>query len=197
MEFINSIIVAIFALLGLGTIANENASTETFKAEMVETMEFTNQNNNKVYMWTNYQKPEADELKTVMEDTEFKITQQEGTEPAGTSPLNKNYEPGIYVDILSGEPLFSSRDKYDSGTGWPSFTQPIEKGAVSEHTDTKLFLPRTEIRSNIADNHLGHVFNDGPVESTGLRYCMNGVALKFIPKAEMEAAGYGDFLKYL
>lgn len=154
-------------------------------------------NNQKTYMWTNYQKPNKDILENQLEALTFKVTQEEGTERAGTSPLDKNYEPGIYVDILSGEPLYSSKDKYDSGTGWPSFTKPITSTAVTEHEDRKLFTTRTEIRSAIADNHLGHVFTDGPKDSTGLRYCMNGVALKFIPLGEMEAAGYGDFIKYV
>lgn len=148
-------------------------------------------------MWTDYQKPDENELKEKLDDVSFNVTQKEGTERAGTSPLDKNYEPGIYVDVLSGEPLFSSKDKYDSGSGWPSFTKPIQKEAVSERSDQKLFTARTEIRSSIADNHLGHVFTDGPKDSTGLRYCMNGAALKFIPKAEMEAAGYGDLLQYI
>jgi peptide methionine sulfoxide reductase msrA/msrB len=147
--------------------------------------------------WQNYIKPTEEILKQKMDDLAFKVTQEEGTERAGTSPLDKIYERGIYVDILSGEPLFSSKDKYDSGTGWPSFTAPISKTAVTEHIDKKLFSTRTEIRSTIADNHLGHVFTDGPTESTGLRYCMNGVALRFIPEAEMTEAGYSDWLDEL
>jgi peptide methionine sulfoxide reductase msrA/msrB len=124
----------------------------------------------------------------------FKVTQKDGTERAGTSPLDKVYEPGIYVDVLSGEPLYSSRDKFDSGTGWPSFVAPITPDALTEHEDRKLFSVRTETRSAIADNHIGHVFNDGPADRGGLRYCMNGVALRFVPEADMEAQGYGDFL---
>lgn len=161
------------------------------------TKEQVNILNNKTYMWSNYQKPSADEIKKQLDALAYKVTQEEGTERAGTSPLDKNYEAGIYVDVLSGEPLFSSKDKFDSGTGWPSFTKPIMAGAVTEHEDKKLFTTRIEIRSAIADNHIGHVFNDGPKDSTGLRYCMNGVALRFIPKSEMEAAGYGDFLPYV
>lgn len=147
--------------------------------------------------WNDYQKPVASILKTQLDELAYKVTQEEGTERAGTSPLDKNYERGIYVDILSGEPLFSSRDKYDSGTGWPSFTKPIKEGAVTEHEDKRLFTTRTEVRSKIADNHLGHVFPDGPIDQGGLRYCMNGVALRFIPEAEMEESGYGEFLKDL
>jgi peptide methionine sulfoxide reductase msrA/msrB len=147
--------------------------------------------------WQSYQKPSKEILQATMEPLAFKVTQEDGTERAHTSPLDKNYERGIYVDILSGEPLFSSRDKYDSGTGWPSFTQPITPTAVTEHEDRKLFVTRTEIRSAIADNHLGHVFTDGPADRGGLRYCMNGVALRFVAEADMEAEGYGDFLSEL
>lgn len=149
------------------------------------------------YPWSDYTKPSDATLKAELDATTYKVTQQDGTERAGTSPLDKIYEPGIYVDVLSGEPLFSSRDKYDSGTGWPSFTKPITPGAVTEHDDRKLFVTRTEIRSAIADNHLGHVFADGPADRGGLRYCMNGAALRFIPEAEMAAQGYADFLKYI
>ncbi|MCB9814026.1 peptide-methionine (R)-S-oxide reductase MsrB [Candidatus Nomurabacteria bacterium] len=152
---------------------------------------------NKNYMWNDYKKPSEDSLENQLDELTFKVTQNEGTEKAGSSPLDKNYEPGIYVDVLSGEPLYSSKDKFDSGTGWPSFVRPITPTAVTEHVDKKLFSTRTEIRSAIADNHLGHVFNDGPKDSTGLRYCMNGVALRFVPKDQMEAEGYEDFLPYI
>ena len=148
-------------------------------------------------MWSNYQKPSKETLKDSLDAIAYKVTQEEGTERAGTSPLDKNWEDGIYVDILSGEPLYSSKDKFDSGTGWPSFVKPITGDALTEKEDRKLFSVRTEIRSAIADNHIGHVFNDGPADRGGLRYCMNGVALKFVPKAEMEEKGYGDFIKYL
>lgn len=154
-------------------------------------------NDNQSYMWSDYQKPSEEVLKERLDSVTFKVTQKDGTERAGTSPLDKVWEEGIYVDILSGEPLFSSKDKFDSGTGWPSFVRPITPGAVTEHEDRKLFTVRTEIRSAVADNHLGHVFADGPQDSTGLRYCMNGVALEFVPKAEMVERGYGDFLQYL
>jgi peptide methionine sulfoxide reductase msrA/msrB len=147
--------------------------------------------------WLNYQKPSAEILKGTMEALAYKVTQEDGTERADTSPLDKIYERGIFVDILSGEPLFSSRDKFDSGTGWPSFTAPIKPEAVTAHIDKKLFSTRTETRSAIADNHLGHVFPDGPQDRGGLRYCMNGVALRFVPEAEMVAGGYGDYLNTL
>lgn len=147
--------------------------------------------------WEQYQKPSAAKLQATLDEVTYRVTQEDGTERAGSSPLDAIYEPGIYVDVLSGEPLFSSRDKFDSGTGWPSFTKPITPEAVTEHEDNKLWMKRTEIRSAIADNHLGHVFPDGPADRGGLRYCMNGVALRFIPEAEMAAAGYADFLDTL
>lgn len=151
-------------------------------------------NNKQSNMWSSYKKPSEEVVKAQLDELTFKVTQKDGTERAGTSPLDKNYEPGIYVDVLSGEPLFSSKDKFDSGTGWPSFVRPITPEAVMEREDNTLFSKRTEIRSTIADNHLGHVFNDGPKDSTGLRYCMNGVALRFVPEDKMEVEGYAEFL---
>ena len=149
------------------------------------------------YMWSNYVKPSREILKEQLDPLVFKVTQEEGTERSGTSPLDKNWEPGIYVDVLSGEPLYSSKDKFDSGTGWPSFVKPITPEVLTLHEDKKLFTTRTETRSAIADNHLGHVFNDGPADRGGMRYCMNGAALRFVPKDKMEAEGYGDFIKYV
>lgn len=122
------------------------------------------------------------------------VTQHDGTEPAFDNEYWDNKEPGIYVDVVSGEPLFSSLDKFDSGTGWPSFTKPIEGGTLTEHTDQKLWVPRTEVRSKGADSHLGHVFDDGPKDKGGLRYCINSAALRFVPLADLEKEGYGQFL---
>lgn len=147
--------------------------------------------------WKDYVKPAKETLKQTMDPLAFKVTQEDGTERAGTSPLDKEYGRGIYVDVLSGEPLFSSRDKYDSTTGWPSFTAPISEDALTQHEDNTFFTTRTEVRSKIADNHLGHVFPDGPQDKGGLRYCMNGVALRFIPETEMVAAGYEEWLPSL
>lgn len=130
-------------------------------------------------------------------DMQYHVTQKEGTERPFDNAYWDNEAEGIYVDIVSGEALFSSRDKYKSGTGWPSFTQPIEEDSVTEHEDKKLFTTRTEVRSAEADSHLGHVFPDGPKEAGGLRYCMNSAAMKFIPKEEMQAAGYEDYLDEL
>ena len=125
---------------------------------------------------------------------QYRVTQQSGTERPGTGPLLYNKEPGIYVDIVSGEPLFASSDKFESGCGWPSFTKPIEPANVSELRDTTHGMIRTEVRSAHGDSHLGHVFEDGPADRGGLRYCINSASLRFVPRAEMEAQGYGAYL---
>ncbi len=135
-----------------------------------------------------------EELKAKLTPIEYEVTQENGTEPAFQNQYWNNHAQGIYVDIVSGEPLFSSTDKFDSGTGWPSFTRPINSKDVVEKTDKSLFMQRTEVRSAKAGSHLGHVFNDGPAP-TGLRYCINSAALRFIPKDKLEKEGYGEYLK--
>jgi len=125
---------------------------------------------------------------------QFRVTQQSGTERPGTGEYLHNKEPGIYVDIVSGEPLFASSDKFESGCGWPSFTKPIEPANVAEIKDTSHGMVRTEVRSAHGDSHLGHVFPDGPRDRGGLRYCINSASLRFVPRAEMEAQGYGAYL---
>ena len=124
---------------------------------------------------------------------QYRVTQENGTERAFNNAYCDNKEPGIYVDIVSGEPLFASVNKYESGTGWPSFTVPIEPGNVIERVDSSHGMRRTEVRSAHADSHLGHVFNDGPADAGGLRYCLNSAALRFIPLDDLEAEGYGDY----
>ena len=125
---------------------------------------------------------------------QYRVTQQSGTEAPGTGEYEHNKAPGIYVDIVSGEPLFASSDKYESGCGWPSFTRPIEPANVAEKRDTSHGMLRTEVRSKHGDSHLGHVFDDGPVEAGGLRYCINSASLRFVPKERMVAEGYGAYL---
>ncbi len=124
---------------------------------------------------------------------QYRVTQQDGTEPAFRNEYWNHHEPGIYVDVVSGQPLFSSLDKFDSGTGWPSFTQPIDADAVSTHVDRSLFMTRVEVRSTGANSHLGHVFDDGPRDRGGLRYCMNSAALRFVPVDQLETEGYGAY----
>src|SRR5450759_5229 len=138
-------------------------------------------------------KPLDPELRKRLSRIQYEVTQHEGTEPAFNNEYWNNKHAGIYADVVSGEPLFSSLDKFDSGTGWPSFTRPIEPDNILTHTDHGLFMSRTEVRSKQAGSHLGHVFDDGPAP-TGLRYCMNSASLRFIPVEQLEKEGYGKYL---
>lgn len=135
-------------------------------------------------------------LKQRLTEIQYEVTQNEATERPFSGEYDEFFEEGIYVDVVSGEPLFSSKDKFDAGCGWPSFSRPIQNTTLTEKEDHKLNRVRTEVRSQKADSHLGHVFPDGPEELGGLRYCVNSAALRFIPKADLEKEGYGEFLQY-
>jgi peptide-methionine (R)-S-oxide reductase len=142
----------------------------------------------------NFTKPSDAELRQRLTREQYEVTQHEGTEAPFRNAFWNDHRPGIYVDVVSGEPLFSSLDKFDSGTGWPSFTRPLDPSATTTHTDHLLLLPRTEVRSRLAGSHLGHVFDDGP-PPTGLRYCINSAALRFVPVDRLAEEGYGGYLK--
>jgi len=179
-------VAALAAVLLAG--CSRAASQTTMTNQAVASPPFTNAAMDK------FQKPSAADLKQKLTPMQFEVTQHAATEPPFRNEFYDNHKPGIYVDVVSGEPLFSSLDKFDSGCGWPSFSRPLVSKEVVERTDHTLGMARTEVRSSVADSHLGHVFDDGPAP-TGLRYCINSASLRFVPVEQMAQAGYGAYLE--
>ena len=175
-------------------LQSDGVSNDTSSKEVVSDASIVKEEREPAPPWENFEKPSNAVLRHRMTAMQYKVTQQKGTEPAFQNAYWKNHRAGIYVDMVSGEPLFSSSDKFESGTGWPSFVKPLDSQFIVYRADNGFFTRKTEVRSKLADSHLGHVFDDGPTDRGGKRFCMNSAALRFIPKARMEAEGYGTFL---
>ena len=177
------------------TVSNESVASESrsLPAEESTTISHSTETSGDK-PWLNFKKPPKEELKKKLDSLQYNVTQEEGTESSFQNKYWDNKKAGIYVDIVSGEPLFTSTDKYKSGTGWPSFVKPVDSKFIVLKEDPGLWYNRTEVRSKYGDSHLGHVFDDGPADRGGKRYCMNSAAMRFIPKEEMEAEGYGEYL---
>jgi len=191
------IILTVF-LVGLRTYNTDNNGDPLSKTETIDINDSFESDEEKIEIDPqNYSIPKEEELKVLLNDLQFDVTQNCGTERAFMNEYWDNYEKGIYVDVVTGEPLFFSSDKYKSNTGWPSFTKPISPDVLTLHEDNSLFMTRVEVKSRIGDTHLGHVFEDGPAEEGGLRYCMNSAAMRFIPYEKMEQEGYGFLMEYL
>src|SRR5690349_2259599 len=182
---------AVAAMFGTATSANAQSSTARASSQPV-----ANTGKTGARWMTDFKKPSDAELKKELTPLQYQVTQHEATERPFQNEYWNNHEAGIYVDVVSGEPLFSSLDKYESGTGWPSFTKPLEPANVKTKTDRSLLMERTEVRSTHADSHLGHVFDDGPAP-TGLRYCMNSASMRFIPVSKLAEEGYAQYLPLL
>ena len=181
-------VVAVVTLVSLLVLQLDSAA-EPPLADATKTMTTAT-----ITPWSgSFSKMDDAQLRAQLTPLQYEVTQKEGTERAFDNEYWNNHEQGIYVDIVSGEPLFSSTDKFNSGTGWPSFTRPISESALSTHTDTRFFMKRTELKSSMAGSHLGHLFEDGP-EPTGLRYCINSASLRFVPKDQLVEQGYGEYL---
>jgi methionine-R-sulfoxide reductase len=184
----------ILALTLFTTGCTQSGEEKTNQASTDYDQNRSERNDSTMSKWDKgYKKPTDEELKKMLTDEQYKVTQCEGTEFAFRNEYWDNKKPGIYVDVVSGEPLFSSTDKFDSGTGWPSFTKPIDPKNIVKKEDNSLGMKRVEVRSKVGDSHLGHLFDDGP-EPAGLRYCMNSASLRFIPKEKMKEEGYGEYL---